>query len=105
MASDEGIFDASTSPKFGSWGDCTTWEGFVRHVLRSEYGTWRCFIVVDVALRNYGPPHREVILAIRVEWRILESALIILPDGIRGPRKILDPTQHDRRHLRFHQRR
>lgn len=28
---------------YGSWGDTTTWAGFMTHLLRKEYGTFRLF--------------------------------------------------------------
>lgn len=35
------LFFASSRPKPGSWGDMTTVEGLLRHILRSEYGTFK----------------------------------------------------------------
>ncbi len=33
----------SSAPTNGSWGDCTSLGGFLRHLLRQEYGTWRLY--------------------------------------------------------------
>lgn len=35
------LFFASSDPKPGSWGDMTSMEGLLRHILRSEYGTFQ----------------------------------------------------------------
>lgn len=34
---------ASITPKIGSWGDMTSWNGFLTELLRKEYGTFRLF--------------------------------------------------------------
>jgi hypothetical protein len=34
---------ATTRPKQGSWGDLATWQGFLHHFLRRDYGTFQLF--------------------------------------------------------------
>ena len=37
---------SSSNPKPGSWGDMSTVEGFLRHVLRMEYGTFKLGMII-----------------------------------------------------------
>lgn len=37
---------AASQRTYGSWGELRTWSGFLKHVLRAEYGTFRLGMVV-----------------------------------------------------------
>eukprot|EP00899_Mesostigma_viride_P018912 jgi/Mesvir1/27021/Mv20727-RA.1 len=79
---------ASTRSMPGSWGDCSTWEGFLTHVLRREYGTLTLFSgspatrSVEHALDGLNLFARAYISACRyvgVYPTLLAMALIVFP--------------------------